>query len=48
MGHPVPGDGADELLLARDGALSGGYAGDPVAATTALRRIAERVLAEAR
>jgi AcrR family transcriptional regulator len=47
MGHPVPGDAADELLLARDGALSGGYAGDSVAATAALGRIASRVLAEA-
>ncbi len=48
MGHPVPGDGADELLLARDGALSGGYAGDAIAATAALSRIASRVLAGAR
>jgi len=48
MGHPVPGDAADELLLARDGALSGGYAGDSIAATAALGRIANRVLAEAR
>jgi AcrR family transcriptional regulator len=48
VGHPTPGDGADELLLARDGALSGGYAGDSVAATAALTRIANRVLAEAR
>lgn len=48
MGHPVPGDGADELLLARDGALSGGYAGDSIAATAALGRIANRVLAEAK
>ncbi len=47
MGHPVPGDAADELLLARDGALSGGYAGDSIAASAALGRIAERVLAEA-
>lgn len=47
MNHPTPGDGADELLLARDGALSGGYAGDSVAATTALNRIADRVLAQA-
>jgi AcrR family transcriptional regulator len=47
MGHPVPGDAADELLLARDGALSGGYAGDSIAATAALGRIADRVLAEA-
>jgi AcrR family transcriptional regulator len=47
MGHPVPGDAADELLLARDGALSGGYAGDSIAASAALARIADRVLAEA-
>lgn len=47
IGHPVPGDAADELLLARDGALSGGYAGDSVAATAALGRIANRVFAEA-
>lgn len=48
MGHPIPGDAADELLLARDGALSGGYAGDSIAASAALARIADRVLAEAR
>ncbi|HWR84898.1 MAG TPA: TetR/AcrR family transcriptional regulator [Rhodoglobus sp.] len=48
LGHPTPGDGADELLLARDGALSGGYAGDAVAATAALSRIAGRVIAEAK
>ena len=48
MGHPVPGDGADELLLARDGALAGGYAGDSIAATAALHRIASRVLGEAK
>jgi AcrR family transcriptional regulator len=47
IGHPTPGDGADELLLARDGALSGGYAGDSVAATAALTRIATRVLDQA-
>jgi len=48
LGHPVPGDAADELLLARDGALSGGYAGDSVAAAAALGRIADRVFAEAK
>lgn len=46
MGHPVPGDAADELLLARDGAVAGGYAGDSIAASAALARIANRVLAE--
>jgi len=47
MGHPMPGDAADELMLASDGAKGGGYAGDPVAATTALGRVVERVLGEA-
>ncbi len=46
LGHPRPGDAADEFVLARDGAMSGGYAGDPVAATTALVRATDRVLAE--
>lgn len=46
MGHPLPGNAADELMLASDGAKGGGYAGDPVAATTALGRVVERVLGE--
>jgi AcrR family transcriptional regulator len=44
-GHPLAGDGADELMLARDGAMSGAYAGDAIAATAAMVRVAERVLA---
>lgn len=47
-GHPLPGEGADELVLARDGAMTGGYAGDPVAASAALNRTFDRVLAAAR
>lgn len=47
MGHPMPGDAADELMLACDGARGGGYAGDPIAATTALGRAVDRVLREA-
>jgi AcrR family transcriptional regulator len=43
--HPMPGDGADVLMLAFDGAQGGGYAGDPVAATAALSRLVDRVLA---
>lgn len=46
-GHPYPGDGADELFLLHDGAIAGSYAGDPVAAQTALLRAAERIFAEA-
>ena len=46
MGNPMPGDSADELMLACDGARGGGYAGDPIAATTALGRVVDRVLAE--
>ena len=48
MGHPMPGDAADELMLACDGARGGGYAGDPIAATTALSRVVDRVLSEAK
>ncbi|MGN7191686.1 TetR/AcrR family transcriptional regulator [Curtobacterium sp. MCBA15_004] len=44
-GHPLPGDGADELMLARDGAMSGAYAGDAIAATAALGRVVDRVIA---
>jgi len=48
IGHPLPGEAADDLTLALDGAMSGAYAGDAVAATTALQRAFERVLAEAK
>jgi AcrR family transcriptional regulator len=44
MGHPLSGDAADELMLARDGAMTGGYAGDPIAASTALGRSFDRVI----
>lgn len=47
MGHPMPGEAADDLNLARDGAMTGGYAGDPIASTTALNRAFDRVVAEA-
>ncbi len=47
LGHPMPGDAADELVLARDGAMSGGYAGDPIAASSALTRTYDRVISEA-
>ena len=46
VNHPVPGDAADDLMLARDGAMAGGYASDPVAASAALGRAVERVLAD--
>ncbi len=45
-GHAMPGDAADEIILARDGAMTGGYAGDPIAAASALHRAVERVLHE--
>jgi AcrR family transcriptional regulator len=48
IGHPMAGDAADDLVLARDGAMTGGYAGDPIAASTALGRAFDRVLADAR
>jgi hypothetical protein len=43
----MPGDAADDLMLARDGAMAGGYAGDPIASTTALSRVFDRVISEA-
>jgi AcrR family transcriptional regulator len=48
LGHPMSGEAADDLMLARDGAMAGGYAGDPIASTTALNRAFGRVIAEAR
>ncbi|EAR25179.1 transcriptional regulator, TetR family protein [marine actinobacterium PHSC20C1] len=45
-GHPFAGDAADELMLAKDGALAGGYAGDTIAAGAAMARVVKRVLAE--
>ncbi len=48
LGHPLPGEGADEFILAREGAMTGGYASDPVAASTAFVRITARLLARLR
>lgn len=45
-GHPLPGDGADDLQLAWDGALVGGHIGDEVAACASLARSLDRVLEE--
>ncbi|WP_209561127.1 TetR/AcrR family transcriptional regulator [Frigoribacterium sp. PvP032] len=42
--HPMPGDAADDFMLALDGALVGAYCGDAIAASAALRRTAERLL----
>jgi len=44
LGHRMPGDAADDIILARDGAMSGGYAGDPIAASASLTRIADQVI----
>lgn len=44
LGHPLPGEGADDFLVARDGAMTGGYAGDPVAAVGALHRAVDHIL----
>jgi AcrR family transcriptional regulator len=46
-GHERPGDAADDFVLARDGAFTGAYAGDPIAATAALLRACNQVLAAA-
>ncbi|NYJ31074.1 TetR/AcrR family transcriptional regulator [Galbitalea soli] len=47
LGHRMPGDAADEFMLARDGAMTGGYAGDPIAASAALQRVTDAVIATA-
>lgn len=47
LGHPLAGDAADDLILARDGAMTGGYAGDAVAAVAAFQRAADRIMSEA-
>jgi AcrR family transcriptional regulator len=47
MGHPHPGDAADDFFLARDGAYSSAHLGDPVAAHAALVRSISRTLSEA-
>jgi AcrR family transcriptional regulator len=47
LGVDLPGDVADDLMLARDGAMSGGYVGDPVAVSASLRRAFARVLPDA-
>jgi AcrR family transcriptional regulator len=44
LGHRMPGDAADDLILARDGAMAGGYAGDPIAASASFSRIADQVI----
>ncbi|MCB1279983.1 MAG: TetR/AcrR family transcriptional regulator [Salinibacterium sp.] len=46
LGHPLPGEGADDFMVAHDGAMAGGYAGDPIAASGALQRSVARILDE--
>ena len=46
VGHPMPGDAADEFVLMRDGAMSGSYASDPIAASAAMQRCVARMLRE--
>ncbi|WP_181408470.1 TetR/AcrR family transcriptional regulator [Schumannella sp. 10F1B-5-1] len=45
LGHPMAGEAADDLVLARDGALSGAFSGDAIAAKSALQRSLDRTLA---
>ena len=44
-GHAMPGDAADDLQLAVNGAQLGAYAGDAIAAVASLRRTVDRLLA---
>jgi hypothetical protein len=46
-GHPLPAEASDDLVLARDGAISTAYAtGDLTAALTSLTRVAARVMSD--
>ena len=45
-GHLSPADAADDLVLARDGAMSGWYNGDTTSTGTALGRVVDRVLTD--
>lgn len=47
MRHPMPGEAADELVLAYDGAMAWSHVGDVIAASAALRRVFDRVIAQA-
>ena len=44
IGHPLPGEASDQLMVAYVGALSWGHVGDPVGASIAFRRSVERLL----
>lgn len=44
IGHPLPGETSDQLMMAYVGALSWGHVGDPIGASTAFRRSVECVL----
>lgn len=46
--HPLPGEAADELMLAYVGAFAWGHVGDPIGASVAFRRSIERVVDDAR
>lgn len=46
MDHPMPGEAADELMLAYDGAMAWSHVGDVIAASAALRRVFDRVIAQ--
>ncbi len=48
LGHPLPGEAADRLVLAYVGAMTWAYVGDVVAASSAVRGTIERVTNEAR
>jgi hypothetical protein len=46
LGHGAGEDAVDDLILFRDGALSGSNVGDPERAYRALARAVERIIAE--
>lgn len=45
LGHPLPGNAADDITVARVGALASSYAADPIGAAEAFRRAVESAAA---
>ena len=44
LGHPLPGEAADQMMVAYVGALGWGYVGDPIGAAVAFRRSVEHII----
>lgn len=48
LGHAMPGEASDELMMSYVGALAWGHVADPIGASVAFRRSVERLVLDAR